>query len=356
MKKNLALLLTFMFLTFSLWGCGQSAASASKDNDEPKFVNGKLTREFELKTPTFTGYNEFIIADLKGFFKEVNIKPVYTGVLAQGSNLAQSVIKGDNDLFGSGHPTNIAVARKAGAKIKIVLHSMVDSPDNDKLHMTWLVKDNGKINSPADLVGKKIAVGSLGGCVELLNAEFLSQNNLPKDKVEVVVMKDQLQEQALKQGIIDVAVVHPPYNVKAENAGGVKILTSSWDIGSKAGNGEIGGLAVRAFSEDFINKHPDVIKAYIVADLKAQHWINAHYEESLKLEADYLQIPIEDMAGNIYPDQWWVKSDQIQWWIDTAYKNKLAGFETPGEIKADDLFTNEFNPYYTKELPIPVSD
>ncbi|WP_052410144.1 substrate-binding domain-containing protein [Paenibacillus durus] len=140
MKKTIGLLLTLtiVLLTLFLAGCGNSTSSPSKDSEEPKFVNGKLTKEFELKTPTFTGFNEFIIADLKGFFKEVNIKPVYTGVLAQGSNLAQSVIKGDNDLFGSGHPTNIAVARKAGAKIKIVLHSMVDSPENNKLHMTWL--------------------------------------------------------------------------------------------------------------------------------------------------------------------------------------------------------------------------
>ncbi|WP_025695164.1 ABC transporter substrate-binding protein [Paenibacillus durus] len=357
MKKTTGLLLTLTIalLSLSLAGCGNSASSTSKDSEEPKFVNGKLTKEFELKTPTFTGFNEFIIADLKGFFKEVNIKPVYTGVLAQGSNLAQSVVRGDNDLFGSGHPTNIAVARKAGAKIKIVLHSMVDSPENNKLHMTWLVKDGGKINSPADLVGKKIAVGNLGGCVDLLNSEFLKQNNIPKDKVEVVVMKDELQEQALRQGIIDVAVVHPPYNVKAENAGGVKVLTTSFDIGTKAGDGTIGGLAVRAFSEDFIKKHPDVVKAYIVADLKAQQWINDHYEEALKLEAEYLKIDPKDMAGNIYPNQWWVKPEQVQWWIDTAYKNKLAGFENPGEIKAEDLFTNDLNPYYTKELAIPAN-
>ncbi len=74
----------------------------------------------------------------------------------------------------------------------------------------------------------------------------------PRDKVELVILKDELQEQALRQGLIDVAVVHPPFNVKAENAGGLKILTTSWDIGSKAGNGIIGGLAVRAFSDDFI--------------------------------------------------------------------------------------------------------
>jgi ABC-type nitrate/sulfonate/bicarbonate transport system substrate-binding protein len=355
MKRTIALLILIGFIAVSFIGGGKSA-SLSADSSEPKFVHGRLTKEFELKTQTLTGFNELIIADLKGFFKKVNIKPVYTGVLSPNVSLAQSVITGDNDLFGSGHPTNIAVARKAGFKIKIVLHSMIDNPENNKLHMTWLIKDNGKIKSPADLIGKKIAVSSLGGCVELLTAEYLRQNNLPKDKIEIVVIKDELQEQALRQGLIDVAVVHPPFNVKAENAGGVKILTTSWDIGSKAGDGSIGGLAVRAFSEDFIKKHPDVVKAYIVADLNAQHWINKHYDEALKLESEYLKIPLKDMAGNVYPDQWWIKPAQIQWWIDTAYKDKLAGFENPGEIKAEDIYTNNLNPYYTKELPIPKVD
>ncbi len=346
MKKIVIWLAVVAFIVVSL-------AGALVADSEPRFINGKLTREFELKTPTFTSFNEFIIADLKGFFKEVNIKPVYTGVLSPNVSLALSVVKGDNDLFGSGHPTNIAIARKAGFPIKIVLHSMVDHPDNNKLHMTWLIRDDGKIKSPADLVGKKIAVGSLGGCVELLTAEFLRQNKLPKNKIEIVVMKDQLQEQALRQGLIDVAVVHPPFNIKAQNAGGVKILTTSWDIGDKAGDATIGGLAVRAFSDEFIKKHPDVIKAYIVADLKAQHWINNNYDEALKIASEYLKIPLEDMAGNIYPNQFWIKNEQIQWWINTAYKNKLAGFDKPGEIKAKDIYTNALNPYYTKELPLP---
>jgi ABC-type nitrate/sulfonate/bicarbonate transport systems, periplasmic components len=352
MKKSLVIAVVTVLLAVSCGIFGKSAFTAA-ENSEPKFVNGKLTREFELRTPTFTGFNEFIIADLNGYFKEVNIKPVYTGVLSPNVSLALSVVKGDNDLFGSGHPTNIAVARKAGFPIKIVLHSMVDNPQNNKLHMTWLIRDDGKIKSPKDLIGKKIAVGSLGGCVELLTAELLRQNNLPQKKVEIVVMKDELQEQALRQGLIDVAVVHPPFNVKAENTGGLKILTTSWDIGSKAGDGTIGGLAVRAFSDEFLKKHPDVVKAYIVADLKAQHWINEHYDESLKIESEYLKIPIKDMAGNVYPDQWWIKPQQIQWWINTAYRDKLAGFENPGEIKAEDIYTNQFNPYYTKELPIP---
>jgi ABC-type nitrate/sulfonate/bicarbonate transport system substrate-binding protein len=354
-KSFLLVALSVVVVLAMFGGCGNKKSGSSDvyDDTKPytgKFENGKLTKPFHLKIVTPTDFNEAIIAYKKGFFKEVGIIPEFTGVLPANVSLAQSVIKGDNDLFGSGHVTTIAQAREGGSKLKIVLHSMVDSPDFDKLHMTWFVRNDGKIKSAKDLVGKKIAMSSKGSCAETLNAEYLRQNGVDVKKTQIIVMNDQQQEQALKQGNIDVAIVHPPFNMKIKNDGGVNILTTSYQIGEKAGDGEIGGLAVRAFSEDFIKKYPDVVKAYIVADLKAQQYINKNYNESLKIAADYLKMDIKNMAGNIYPDQKWIKPEQIEWWVKTAEKNKIAGFETPGKVKASDLYTNKLNPYYTGEL------
>ncbi|PRR85444.1 ABC transporter substrate-binding protein [Clostridium luticellarii] len=361
MKRRIKVFLLFalsLVVVLSVFaGCGNKKSSSSDsnfyDDTKPytgKFVNGKLTKPFHLKIETQQGFKDGIIADKKGFFKEVGIIPEFTGVLSPNMSLAQSVIKGDNDLFDSGHVTTIAQAREAGSKLKIVLTSMVDSPDFDKTHMTWFVRNDGKIKSAKDLVGKKIAMSSKGTCAELLNSEYLRQNGVDVKKTKIIVMKDQQQEQALKQGNIDVAILHAPYNMKIKNDGGAKVLTTSYEIGKKAGDGTVSGLAVRAFSEDFIKKYPDVVKAYIVADLKAQQWINNNYKEALKVTADYLKMDIKDMSGNIYPDQKWIKPEQIEWWVKTAEKNKLAGFETPGKVKVSDLYTNKLNPYYTGEL------
>ncbi|MBP2032948.1 ABC-type nitrate/sulfonate/bicarbonate transport system substrate-binding protein [Clostridium algifaecis] len=354
-KKFLMLVLSVVVVVSTFTGCGSKKSSESNVNDSTKpytgkFVNGKLTKPFHLKIETQTGFNEAIIADKKGFFKQVGIIPEYTGVLSPNVSLAQSVTKGDNDLFDSGHVVTIASARDAGAKLKIVLTSMVDSPDFDKTHMTWFVRSNSNIKSAKDLVGKTIAMSGRGSCAELWNAEFLRQNGVDVKKTKIVVMKDQQQEQALKQGNIDVAILHSPYNMKIKNDGGARILTTSYKIGQKAGDGQASGLAVRAFSENFIKKYPDVVKAYIVADLKAQQYIDKNYQESLKIAADYLKMNIKDMSGNIYPDQKWIKPEQINFWIKTAEKNKLTNFEVPGKVKASDLYTNSLNPYYTGEL------
>lgn len=345
MKKMLVTGLMGLTMLALITGCSVFTQKTA-DDDKPRFINGKLTKEFHLKVVTPTDFNELIIADKKGFFQDVGIIPEYTGSVPSGA-LAQSVIKGDNHLFGSGHPSTIAAARKAGAGIKIVLHSMIDDPDPDKMHMTWFVRSDGAIKSPKDLVGKKIAMSGLGSCAEFLNGDFLRRNGISRDQVEIVVMKDAQQEQALRHGFIDVAIVHPPYNKIAKNRGGLEVLTTSYEIGELAGNGALSGLAVRAFSEEFIREYPDVVKAYIVADLKAQQYINEHYEESLQVAAEFLKVDVKDMAGNIYPRQKWLKDEDIDFWVKLGERN---GFFAQGEIKAADLYTNELNPYYKGEL------
>ncbi len=108
MKKILLTGLMSIVMLVFLAGCS-AATQKTADDDKPKSVNGRLTKAFHLKVVTPTDFNEMIIADKKGFFKEVGIIPEYTGSVPSGS-LAQSVIKGDNHLFGSGHPSNIAAA------------------------------------------------------------------------------------------------------------------------------------------------------------------------------------------------------------------------------------------------------
>ncbi|AJA49091.1 ABC-type nitrate/sulfonate/bicarbonate transport system, periplasmic component [Clostridium pasteurianum DSM 525 = ATCC 6013] len=361
MKKLLVLILSVAMTLLTFTGCGKSSTSNATsstsetfDSSKPytgKFVNGKLTKPFHLKMPTPTGFTEGIIADQKGFFKEVGIIPEYTGVLPANVSLAQSVIKGDNDLFGSGHLTTIAAVRAAGAKIKVVLTGSVDSPEFDKTHMTWFVKEGSNIKSAKDLVGKKIAMSSKGSCAELWNAEFLRQNGVDLNKTQIVVMNDQQQEQALKQGNIDVAIVHAPYNMKAKNNGGVNILTTSYEIAKGAGNGQLSGVGCRAFSEDFIKKYPDVVKAYIAADVKAQQYVDNHYEEALQIAAKVLKVDVKDTSGSLYAEnQKWIIPEQVDFWIKVAERNKFTGFETPGKVKASDLYTNDLNPYKNGEI------
>lgn len=335
--------LLLLSLSLALTACG---GKATGDNDKPKFVNGKLTKEFHLKVPTQNSFNELTIGDRLGFFKEVGLVIDYTGQI-NGSLLAQSVLKGDNHLFAAGHSLTIASARQAGAKLKIVAQGSFDNPDIDKIHLTWLVRDDSNIKSAKDLIGKKVAINYLGSCAELLFSEYLRQNGIARDQVTFVVMPDNQAEQTLRQGVIDVAGMHSTFQMVARNRGGVRVLTNSYEIGAAAGNAPASSYSVRAFSEDFIRDNPDVVKAYIAANVKTQHWINNHYAEALKMSAEEFKIDPKEVAGNVYPTENGIDPEKMNFWTKLMETN---GFVPTGSIDTASLYTNDLNPYLTGEI------
>lgn len=343
--KKLALLLV-MGMAFSILaaGCGRSRAAEPAASSE-KFVNGRLTQPFTLKVLR-GGAFDVTLADQEGFFKQVGLNVSYLGQL-EGGTLAQAVIKGDVNVFSSGHVIDIAMARAAGINLTIVLEGMVDSPRADQGHMFYFVRDDGKINSAKDLLGKKIAISSLGSCGEIITDQYLKENNIDKSKVKYVVMNDTEQEQALRQGQIDVAVLHQPYSYMARQKPGLKVLVSSYSIGQKAGDGSAGGLAVRAFSDDFIKQYPAVVEAFIAADVKAQVWSRENFKTAEEVYAKFNGTPVS--GGNLTPTETWVIPDKIQFWINMCVNN---GFLQKNAVKASDLYTNSLNPYYLKQLKI----
>lgn len=325
--------------------------SAEVGPDGRSFENFTLNERYTLRVVRPTQYNEIIFADRQGFLDEVGLDVEYIGALPQNVSLAQAVSTGLVDVFGSGHTTTIVNARQAGVNLKIVNAATVDSSDFAKTHMTWFVREDSDIQTPADLKGKTIAVGSLGGCVELWNAELLRQNNLTVDDVTVTVISSELaQEQALRQKQVDVIVIHGPNNKVAYENGGLRILAKSYDIAEGAGDGSLSAVGVRAFTEEFIEKHPAVVRAYITAVNRAQVWAANNYEESLAVAADFLEVDESLITGTDYTKSLWVEADKIKFWVDSAETNKLAGFENPGQVNPEELYTNEYNLFYTGEL------
>jgi ABC-type nitrate/sulfonate/bicarbonate transport system substrate-binding protein len=326
---------------------GFAAAGESADKRvNPKFVNGKLDKPFTLRSPTMSGFNEIYIGDQLGFYKEVGLNIEYTGSMT-GSMLAQSVIKGDNDLFGTGHILTIAKAREAGAKIKMVLQGSFDDPEPRKIHMSYLVRDDSPIKTAKDVIGKKVSIAYVGSCVELLFSEWLRQNGIKREQVEWVVMPDAQAENALRTGAIDVAGIHAVFVATAISRGGVHALVNTWQIGTAAGNGPASSYSSRAFSEDFINNYPDVVKAYIAATVKTQHWINKNYDKAIEIAAEYLKVDKSKAGGTVFPPEFGIDPKKVDFWIKMMEEN---GFVKPGSAKPAELYTNSLNPYLSGEL------
>ncbi|GHS98506.1 ABC transporter substrate-binding protein [Synergistales bacterium] len=328
-----------------LTAVGVSAGEAASQNDKPKFVNGRLDKPFTLKVPTMSGFNEIYIGEQLGFYKEVGLDIEYTGSMT-GSLLAQSVINGDNHLFGTGHILTIAKAREAGAKIKMVLQGSFDDPEPRKIHMSWLVKDGSPIKEAKDVIGKKVSIAYVGSCVELLFSEYLRQNGIKRDQVEWIVMPDGQAENALKIGEIDVAGIHAVFVQSALSRGGVHSLVNTWQIGTAAGNGSASSYSARAFSEGFIKENPDIVKAYIAATVKTQHWINKNYDDAIVIAAKYLKVDIDKAGGTVFPPEDGIDPAKVAFWIKMMEDN---GFVEVGSV-TDEVWTNDLNPYLSGEI------
>jgi ABC-type nitrate/sulfonate/bicarbonate transport system substrate-binding protein len=288
---------------------------------------------------------------LEGFFDGVGLDIEYIDSLPQNVSLAQAVQTGIVDVFGSGHTTNIVLARQAGVNLKVVLAGTEDSAQFNQTHMTWFVLEDSPIQSAADLKGKLIATSGLGGCAELWQDVLLGRNGLSPSDVEVtVIAQEPAIEQALRQGNLDVAILHGPNNVIADAEGGLRVIAKSYDIAAAEGNGALSAVGVRAFTEEFIAQHPAVVRAYVTAGNRAQVWANANYEAALADAAEFLEIDPQRIAGCPYTKSLWVEEDRLQFWIDAAEKYSFPGFETPGAVDVKDLYTNDYNPFFLGEL------
>jgi ABC-type nitrate/sulfonate/bicarbonate transport system substrate-binding protein len=216
--------------------------------------------------------------------------------------------------------------------------------------MHWLVLNSSSFHTIKDLVANgykpKIAVGALGICADLENNAWFRENNLTKDDFQYVVMPDPQQEQALRQGLIDVAVLHPPFYTAAEQHGGVRIIATSYDT-----LGQYAGTTLLAFTDDFIKNHPDSVRAFINAYKNSERWSNDHLTESGILTAK--TIGLSAATPHYYSYNGAVTDESIQPWINAMVAD---GDIKEGQYKPSDLYTTEFSDTWVNETALDPVD
>ncbi|WP_196605533.1 ABC transporter substrate-binding protein [Pectinatus haikarae] len=330
LKKFLAGIIGVAVIGAVFYGASHSDQVQSGSQSAAADSNGL----FPIKTwaKTDCSSTPWVVADQKGFFAKEGLKVVYTGD-TQPAQQIPSVINGDNDV-GSAHPNNIAVAINGGAKIKGVVAGGADpAPDLDpKLrHMAWYVTPESGIKSFKDLnniQGKvKFSTITTNTCADFLANNIADKSGVPRDKIEWATMPDIQAVQAVKQGLVTVAGVHPPYYKSMEDAGMVKIA-DSFD----AGFGPEAGVTYYYFNEDFIKQHPDTIKKFARAMAAAQKWSNENQEEARLLTENWIHVPVS--ATHYYYTGTDLNPRWIDPWINDLEKSKII---PAGKIKSEDI-------------------
>jgi ABC-type nitrate/sulfonate/bicarbonate transport system substrate-binding protein len=299
---------------------------------------------FEIKTWTRKDCSlaPWLVTDKLGYFAEEGIKVVYTGE-TQGPLQIPSLVKGNNDV-GAGHANQYGAAIAGGAPLIAVVRGGIEpAPNYDPKfrHMWWFVNP-GKtpgIKTFADLkkIPGKIKITTLnkGTCTELLNQKLSEKYGIPKDKFEWVTMPDIQAIQALKQGLINVSAVHPPFYKGMLDAGARKIADSS-----DTGLGSTAGLTFYWFRKDYVQKHPKEVAGFVRAIKKGQRWANAHPEQAAKWTEEAIGVPVT--GNHYYAEDATIVEKDLEPWIRFLEDNKIA---PKGKITAASIVTHQFEKF-----------
>ncbi|MDR2140386.1 MAG: ABC transporter substrate-binding protein [Deltaproteobacteria bacterium] len=312
-----------------------SSAPADLTEDEV-WENGR--KYFVLKVPNSADLSSpeiLMAAEENGFFAENGIKVNFIGAVPSSQTIP-SVLKGLIHTNSGGHVNTTIAAIAAGAKIKAVAQKTESTQRVP--HMVAIVKKDSPIKTAQDLVGKKIGSPGSSGCNGYFHMAFMRKHGIAdvKNVASLVVIKEPVIEQALRQGDVDVALMHkiPEYFANNDE---FRVIFSDYDIWENRGGG-----TPFFFHLDIIKNRPDVIRGFATAMAKTANWANEHPLENRQITARRTKSDINKVTERYYAPNAIIKAESVTVWIDFLKEYN----ELTVDVPLDKIYTNEFNPYY----------
>lgn len=339
--KKFTTLLFFSIILLILTACGGSEGE-SKNGSSVTTVKKEQDKVIQYQSSAgAVSYAELAYA--LGYLGDIKLEKVsdYKG----GPESIQLTATGEVD-FGGAFNGAIVKSIAQGVNIKSVISYYGSDKDT---YAGYYTLENSDINEARDLIGKKVGVNILGAHAEFAIKQYLRDNGLTEkeiEKVELVVIPSSSAEQILRAGQVDVVSLSGVARDKALETGGIKLLFKDIDLFGEFVAGTY------FFNNKYIEENPDTVRTFVDGVARAIEWaritpreeVIAKYEEIIKARPGnetmdnlkyWLSTGIANEGGSI-------KEKDFQIWIDWLVKN---GDLKEGQVKLEDLYTNEFNPY-----------
>ena len=314
---------------------GACALPSSEASTESK---GPVTVRYQ-GSANAVGLQE-LAADL-GYFPTVKLK--WVGNTTSGPQDIQSAATGQTDVGGAFSGAVVKLI-KAGAPVKAVVNYY---GEDAKSFNGFYVKQDSPIRTPRDLIGKKIAVNTLGAHAEAVIDTYLKKNGLTPqeiDRVQLVPLPPNDTELAVRRGQVDVGTLSGVLQDHAIATGGLRSLFSDYALFGAFNGGQY------VLRDDFIAKHPAAAKEFVTGVAKAIEWERS--TPRAEVIARFTSI-IEKRGRN-------EKTDNLKYWKSVGIPSKGgvisdedftrwepwlvdSGILTAGELQPSKLYTNEFN-------------
>jgi ABC-type nitrate/sulfonate/bicarbonate transport system substrate-binding protein len=186
-----------------------------------------------------------------------------------------------------------AVQANLGAYI--VAQHVYEKPGGFSVY--WAVKDDSPIRTIADLKGKSVGTNVFGSGILGPMFQLLKKNGIdPEKDIKLVETGFPTSEDAIRSGRVDVGVLNQPFASRAEAKGGLRKLFSLADQQPNMVH------ILEACRKDFVDKNPDLTRAYI-KDLTAGIKLAlANRPETLKVVSEVTRAPVEVLDSYLLKD------------------------------------------------------
>jgi ABC-type nitrate/sulfonate/bicarbonate transport system substrate-binding protein len=323
--------------------CGSSSAETTAD--------GKVIVRYQSSPGAVTVPE--IAAEL-GFFDEVELELVGESTGGPESLRALSTDQVD---IANAFQGAIAKVISTGAPVKAVVASYGSSGDV-RTHLA--IRDDGDVKTARDLIGKKVALNTLGANSEAVLDTYLAGEGLTQaeiEKVTLVPLPGNVLEASLREKQIDAAFFGGPAFELANQRPGLAVLTTDVDVVGPYTGGSY------AMHEKFLDENPEASKDFVAGVGEAIAWIQETPIEEVREVAVKILTDsgreegigvVQLFKGHGIPTVGgWLRDEDFTIWLDWL---ETAGELRGGELELDDIFTNEFNPYAAEAAFIPDAD
>jgi NitT/TauT family transport system substrate-binding protein len=205
------------------------------------------------------------VAAKKGYFRDEGLEPEIIGMRPPVSITA--LASGDIDyttVFGS-----VVRAAVRGLPVRVIA-SFIDGS-------THALIARPEFKSVKDLRGKTLGVGSYGASDDIAGRMMIKHYGVDPDKqMKVVALgPDRARFAALREGIVDVAVIAPPMDSEGRKAG-FNVLARAYEIFTFPFVGM--GTSTKKLAEK-----PDEVKRTLKAFVRANRFIRDNRDESIQI-------------------------------------------------------------------------
>jgi ABC-type nitrate/sulfonate/bicarbonate transport system substrate-binding protein len=273
------------------------------------------------------------------------LKAKWVGNTISGPQDVQAVVTNDIDIGGAFNGALVKLIVKRAPVKAVIGYYGVD----DNTWTGYYVKNDSPIKTARDLLGKKVAMNTLGAHHDFIVREYLERNKVTDEEakqVTFVITPPVTGEQALRQGQVEVSTLGGILRDKALERGGIRPLFTDRDL---FGNFTAGSYVLR---NKFIEQNPKASKHLVGAIAKAIEWARVTPPAQVRSTFEGI-IKARGRAESADAIQFWkstgipsvggvVLDKDLQVWIDWLVKEQIV---KPGQVKPSDLYTNALNPY-----------